>query len=132
MEVAMKKEPTNGTYLFRVKNDLIGEAFYKLLKHFFNYTDFSILRRGRHSDRQGLFKKLKKKMPGWYPNNCQDVPLQYCEYFCIYVRPKFETQYEQNLEYLRKDRDYYKKQYLTADNNLTDLKLELKEVIERH
>ena len=48
-----------------------------------NKETYSIRCRGRHSDRQGVFKKYNIQ-----PNHCQDVPVKYAETITVYINKK--------------------------------------------
>ncbi len=83
-----KKKPSGNerqyehSYLFLVPNDKDGKVFYKLCRKYIDKR-YKIRRRGNHSDRIGLYKKLGKE-----PTSLMDVPTKHAEEWRIYIGVK--------------------------------------------
>ena len=70
------------SYLFLVPNDEDGRTFYKLCRKYID-SRYKIKRRGNHSDRIGLYKKLGKTH-----TSLMDVPIKHAENWRIYIGVK--------------------------------------------
>ena len=88
---------------------------------------FSVICRGRHSDRKALFAKIGKQYVSTTPN---DVPIKYAEKISVYIRltkdhPLYRTSFFNNTPELEGTIDDLKKQLFVAkENHLTFVGME--------
>tara|TARA_Y100000310_G_scaffold87711_1_gene84561 strand:- start:7520 stop:7930 length:411 start_codon:yes stop_codon:yes gene_type:complete len=80
----MKDVPT---YMMKYPTSIAGRIFYWYFKRVFNYGYWKIRRRGRHPNRQRIFRILKF-LVGYRPNMDEDVPIKWAKEICIYAEDK--------------------------------------------
>lgn len=71
-------------YMLTVPNDEEGRHFMVLFKKYLNRKVYGYRKRGRHSDRKGLEKKLGGRL-----NFTRDVPMNHAEEWKIYIDAKY-------------------------------------------
>lgn len=74
-----KEKLVDHSYIFLVPNDEDGTAFYKKCKKYIDKR-YKVVRRGNHSDRVGLYKKLGKGR-----TQLMDVPIEHAENWRVYI-----------------------------------------------
>ena len=75
------------TYMMKYPTTIFGMIFYWYFKRVFNYGFWKLRRRGRHPNRQRVFRILKF-LVGYTPNMDQDVPIKWAKEIAIYVEDK--------------------------------------------
>ena len=89
IRIILKEEKMNKSvskeYVFKRKNNLTSKAFVWFMRKKLNKKTYSIVLRGRHSDRKKLYEKLGKKYVSYTQN---DVPIKYAETIGVYIRRK--------------------------------------------
>lgn len=96
----------NGSYIMKVPLSIFGRIFWWYFKRTFNYSLYRIRRRGRHPNRQRVFKWLKF-LVGYTPNNNEDVPIKFAKEFAVYLDKKGPYQAP----------TYYESYHETVDTN---------------
>jgi|TARA_R100001530_G_scaffold136307_2_gene116337 hypothetical protein len=74
-------------YIFKVKNNIINRFFIRIVRNKLNKKRYTLVCRGRHSNRKGLYEKHGWKYTKYLQN---EVPLKYAETIGIYLRDKNE------------------------------------------
>ena len=85
-----QKEPDH-QYIFLVPNDPEGNEFYRLAQKFIEKRLYRLSRRGNHSDRSELAKKLGIQGTSWRAGKQRpllDVPVKHAENWRIYIEAK--------------------------------------------
>ena len=83
----MSKRTNAPVYTFKVKNNILGRVFIKVVKKKLNSQRYYLVLRGRHSDRKKLYTKLNME---YKPGTQNDVPLNHAETFGIYIKEKLK------------------------------------------
>ena len=83
----MSKRTNAPVYTFKVKNNILGRVFIKVVKKKLNSQRYYLVLRGRHSDRKKLYTKLNME---YKPGTQNDVPLNHAETYGIYIKEKLK------------------------------------------
>jgi len=78
-------------YIFLVPNDPEGDEFYRLAQKFIEKRLYRLSRRGNHSDRTELAKKLGIQGTSWRAGKQRpllDVPVKHAENWRVYIELK--------------------------------------------
>ena len=83
----MSKRTNAPVYTFKVKNNILGRVFIKVVKKKLNSQRYYLVLRGRHSNRKKLYTKLNME---YKPGTQNDVPLDHAETYGIYIKEKLK------------------------------------------